>query len=81
MAGPNERPGISGHPQADSLGDRGEFDEDNSGGGSFTSVCLIASCTSRVPSGARGLLIRTRVSRWQQDAVAEARSRRVSRKW
>jgi hypothetical protein len=33
MAGPNERPGISGHPQADSLGDRGEFDEDNSGGG------------------------------------------------
>jgi len=33
MAGPDERPGISGHPQADSLGDRGEFDEDNSGGG------------------------------------------------
>jgi hypothetical protein len=33
MAGPNERPGLSGHPQADSLGDRGEFDEDNSGGG------------------------------------------------
>ena len=33
MVGPNERPGISGHPQADSLGDRGEFDEDNSGGG------------------------------------------------
>jgi hypothetical protein len=33
MAAPNERPGISGHPQADSLGDRGEFDEDNSGGG------------------------------------------------
>ena len=33
MAGPNEKPGISGHPQADSLGDRGEFDEDNSGGG------------------------------------------------
>ncbi|HEY0763494.1 MAG TPA: hypothetical protein VGD61_14075 [Pyrinomonadaceae bacterium] len=33
MAGANERPGISGHPQADSLGDRGEFDEDNSGGG------------------------------------------------
>src|SRR6185436_4827674 len=29
----NERPGIAGHPQADSLGDRGEFDEDNSGGG------------------------------------------------
>lgn len=33
MVGPDERPGISGHPQADSLGDRGEFDEDNSGGG------------------------------------------------
>ena len=33
MVGPNERPGIAGHPQADSLGDRGEFDEDNSGGG------------------------------------------------
>ena len=33
MVGPNEKPGISGHPQADSLGDRGEFDEDNSGGG------------------------------------------------
>ena len=33
MAGPNEKPGLSGHPQADSLGDRGEFDEDNSGGG------------------------------------------------
>ncbi len=33
MVGPGEKPGISGHPQADSLGDRGEFDEDNSGGG------------------------------------------------
>jgi hypothetical protein len=33
MAEPNERPGLAGHPQADSLGDRGEFDEDNSGGG------------------------------------------------
>ncbi len=33
MVGPNERPGISGHPQADSIGDRGEFDEDNSGAG------------------------------------------------
>ena len=33
MVGPNEKPGLSGHPQADSLGDRGEFDEDNSGGG------------------------------------------------
>jgi hypothetical protein len=33
MVGPDEKPGISGHPQADSLGDRGEFDEDNSGGG------------------------------------------------
>jgi hypothetical protein len=33
MVAPTERPGISGHPQADSLGDRGEFDEDNSGGG------------------------------------------------
>lgn len=32
MVAPSERPGISGHPQADSLGDRGEFDEDNSGG-------------------------------------------------
>jgi hypothetical protein len=27
------KPGIAGHPQADSLGDRGEFDRDNSGGG------------------------------------------------
>ncbi len=33
MVAPDQRPGISGHPQADSLGDRGEFDEDNSGGG------------------------------------------------
>ena len=33
MVAPGERPGISGHPQADSLGDRGEFDEDNSGNG------------------------------------------------
>src|SRR5215213_11257264 len=33
MGGPDEKPGLSGHPQADSLGDRGEFDEDNSGGG------------------------------------------------
>jgi hypothetical protein len=33
MVGPNERPGLSGHPQADTLGDRGEFDEDNSGNG------------------------------------------------
>jgi hypothetical protein len=33
IVGPNERPGLGGHPQADSLGDRGEFDEDNSGGG------------------------------------------------
>jgi hypothetical protein len=33
MAEENEKPGISGHPQADSLGDRGEFDEDNSGNG------------------------------------------------
>jgi hypothetical protein len=33
MVAPSERPGLSGHPQADSLGDRGEFDEDNSGGG------------------------------------------------
>ena len=33
MVQPGERPGIAGHPQADSLGDRGEFDEDNSGGG------------------------------------------------
>ena len=33
MAEGNEKPGLSGHPQADSLGDRGEFDRDNSGGG------------------------------------------------
>jgi hypothetical protein len=33
MVAPDQRPGINGHPQADSLGDRGEFDEDNSGGG------------------------------------------------
>ena len=35
MAAPDQRPGISGHPQADSLGDRGEFDEDNSGAGNL----------------------------------------------
>jgi hypothetical protein len=28
-----EKPGVSGHPQADSLGDRGEFDRDDSGRG------------------------------------------------
>lgn len=33
MVAEGQRPGISGHPQADSLGDRGEFDEDNSGRG------------------------------------------------
>lgn len=35
MVAENERPGIAGHPQADSLGDRGEFDDDNSGGGNL----------------------------------------------
>jgi hypothetical protein len=33
MAPEGQKPGLSGHPQSDSLGDRGEFDEDNSGGG------------------------------------------------
>ena len=33
MAAEGEKPGLGGHPQADSLGDRGEFDRDNSGGG------------------------------------------------
>lgn len=33
LAAADERPGIMGHPQADSLGDRGEWDRDNSGGG------------------------------------------------
>jgi hypothetical protein len=33
MVTADEKPGINGHPQADTLGDRGEFDEDNSGGG------------------------------------------------
>jgi hypothetical protein len=33
MVEPGEKPGLGGHPQADSLGDRGEFDRDNSGGG------------------------------------------------
>jgi hypothetical protein len=33
MVSPDERPGLDGHPQSDTLGDRGEFDEDNSGGG------------------------------------------------
>lgn len=33
MVAEGQKPGIAGHPQADSLGDRGEFDEDNSGGG------------------------------------------------
>ena len=31
--GDRTKAGISGHPQADSLGDRGEWDQDNSGGG------------------------------------------------
>lgn len=35
MSAEGEKPGIAGHPQADSLGDRGEFDEDNSGGGNL----------------------------------------------
>jgi len=35
MAAANERPGLDGHPQSDSLGDRGEFDEDNSGNGNL----------------------------------------------
>jgi hypothetical protein len=35
MAAANERPGLNGHPQSDSLGDRGEFDEDNSGNGNL----------------------------------------------
>jgi hypothetical protein len=29
----DEKPGLSGHPQADSLGDRGEYDRDDSGRG------------------------------------------------
>jgi hypothetical protein len=33
MVAEGEKPGLDGHPQSDSLGDRGEFDEDNSGGG------------------------------------------------
>jgi hypothetical protein len=33
MVAEGEKPGLGGHPQADSLGDRGEFDRDNSGGG------------------------------------------------
>jgi len=33
--GDGDKPGLSGHPQSDSLGDRGEFDEDNSGGGNL----------------------------------------------
>jgi hypothetical protein len=33
MAAEGERPGIMGHPQADTLGDRGEWDRDNSGKG------------------------------------------------
>ncbi len=33
MADEGQKPGLGGHPQADSLGDRGEFDRDNSGGG------------------------------------------------
>jgi len=35
MVGEGEKPGLDGHPQSDSLGDRGEFDEDNSGGGNL----------------------------------------------
>jgi len=35
MVNEGEKPGLDGHPQADSLGDRGEFDEDNSGGGNL----------------------------------------------
>jgi hypothetical protein len=33
MVNEGEKPGLDGHPQSDTLGDRGEFDEDNSGGG------------------------------------------------
>ena len=33
MVSEGEKPGLDGHPQSDSLGDRGEFDEDNSGNG------------------------------------------------
>ena len=33
MVNEGEKPGLDGHPQSDSLGDRGEFDEDNSGNG------------------------------------------------
>jgi len=33
MVNEGEKPGLDGHPQSDSLGDRGEFDEDNSGHG------------------------------------------------
>ena len=35
MVAEGEKPGLDGHPQSDSLGDRGEFDEDNSGGGNL----------------------------------------------
>ena len=33
MVNEGEKPGLDGHPQSDTLGDRGEFDEDNSGNG------------------------------------------------
>jgi hypothetical protein len=33
MAEGEEKPGLGGHPQADSLGDRGEWDDDDSGKG------------------------------------------------
>jgi len=42
---------LGGHPQADSLGDRGEFDEDNSGGGKLYVGYLIENCTLPAPSG------------------------------
>ena len=81
MVAENEKPGISGHPQADSLGDRGEFDEDNSGGGKLYVGVFDRNFTSQALNGARGLSTRmpsfTAVVRRRR----RSRSRRALRKW
>jgi len=70
MAEGNEKPGLGGHPQADSLGDRGEFDRDNSGGGKLYAGVFDRKLHLSAPSGARGLSTRTRSS------MADGRRRR-----
>ena len=51
MADEGQKPGLGGHPQADSLGDRGEFDRDNSGGGKL----YVGRLRPQGPPGRRGV--------------------------